>query len=496
MRLVCLAIAAVGLAAAPALAEPADSQIVASIAQCESGTPDACLVAATSLEQIHAASRLGKTPRDLRELATQTWAKQCEAGSGDACLEHGKLLFHAGDKAGVAEIERGCTLGSGRACLYLAEHEKRPARQLALLQQACDQGSAHACEELAERDHTHASELYRKACDGGDALGCSHAGADRRASDKAGAYADFVDACEGDILDSCVSAGELASEPAKARDLFSRACDGSVAAGCSSLADLVAHGQGGERNWGQGLDLAQHACTLAHATKCPQLADLRAHPPDATCSTEDACTKLCDERLGAACRTLGALQAGGPAFDDGCTYGDAESCLLAGNADEVLLDATGTYERGCKLGNASACLYADVAHAAAGSAAARESLRRRCAKDPATCTLYGIALVAKDPARAEKVWTDACAKNDGAACRLAAGQMSPHTGYGTCDCDMNPPKKTKTELAAEARAQRRYEEGEKLWKRGCELGDPRACSEIGPYDQKLPPRPAAMPAWE
>jgi len=490
MRLVALAIAASGLAAAPALAEPGDTGIVASIAQCESGTAGACLDAATALEQIHAASRLGKTPRELRELAKQTWGTQCEAGAGDACLEHGKLLVRAGDRTGAAEIDRGCTLGSGRACLYLAEHEKRPARALELFEQACDHGSAHGCEEVALRDHARASELHQKACDGDDPLGCSHAGEDHRAAgDKPAAFDAFVKACDGEIMESCVAAGEVAADPAKARELFARGCDANLAAGCSQLADLVAHGQGGERNWGQGLDLAEKACTLAHQARCPQLADLRAHPPDATCSAPEACTKLCDERLGAACRTAGD-------FQDGCTYGDAESCLLEGNADEVLLDATGYYERGCKLGNASACLYADVAHAAAGSAAARESLRRRCTKDPATCTLYGIALADKAPARAEKVWTAACAKDDGAACRLAALQMSPHTGYGTCDCDMNPRQKTKAELAAEARAQRRYEEGERLWKRACDLGDTRACAETGPYDQQLPARPATTPAWE
>jgi TPR repeat protein len=492
MRFVVLALL---LTAGNVLAEPADGQIVASIAQCESGTADACLDAATALEQIHAASRLGKTPRALRELANQTWAKQCEGGRGDACLEHGKRLMHAGDKAGAAEIDRGCTLGSGRACLYLAEKEKHPARALALLEQACDLGSAHACEELAGRDHARASELHRKACDGDDPLGCSHAGADRRATDKAGAYGDFLKACDGELFESCVAAGELAPDPANARELFTRACNASVAAGCSGLADLVAHGRGGDRNWGQGLDLAEKACTLSHAARCPQLADLRAHPPDATCSTEESCVKLCDERLGAACRTLGTLvPERWEAFDDGCKYGDAQACLYDGNRYETLADATTMYDRGCKLGDSTACIYVEVAHASVGSAAARESLRRRCAKTPATCTLYSFAIAKREPARAERLWTDACTNGDGAACRLAANEMNPpHYGGATCDCDF-PKEKTKAELAEEARAQRRVEESERLLKRACELHDARSsCPEQD--DQTVPPRPPTSPAW-
>jgi TPR repeat protein len=492
MRIVCLAVV---LAATPALADSGDSTIVASIAQCESGAPDACLDAATAMEQVHAASRLGKTPRDLRELARQAWEKQCQANDGDACLEHGKLLARAGDKAGTAEIERGCTIGSGRACLYLAEHEKTPAKALALLEQACDHGEAHACTEIAQKDHARASELYRKACDGNDVLGCSHSGVDRRtAGDTTGAFADFLKACDGEIFDSCVSAGELAPDPAKARELFTRACDANTSAGCSHLADLVAHGQGGDRNWGQGLDLAEKACTLAHASHCPQLADLRAHPPDATCSTDDTCQKLCDERLGAACRTEGELRerelegSGLEAFADACKYGDAEACLYAGN-DSTLADATGSYERGCKLGNKDACLYAEVAHGSLGSAAARESLRRRCGKTPATCTLYGIALAGTDPARALKVWKVACAKGDGAACRAAAMQLAPNGSYGVCDCEDMPKTKAERELEAD------QAESEKLWKRGCDLGDTKACAEEGPYDAKLPPRPLTTPVW-
>ena len=77
MRIVCLAVV---LAATPALADSGDSTIVASIAQCESGAPDAGLDAAAAMEQVHAASRLGKTPRDLRELARTTRDLPLEEG--------------------------------------------------------------------------------------------------------------------------------------------------------------------------------------------------------------------------------------------------------------------------------------------------------------------------------------------------------------------------------------------------------------------------------
>src|SRR6185312_16512877 len=96
-----------------------------------------------------------------------------------------------------AEIVRACDAGSGRACLYLAEHETHPARATTLLGQACDHGNAHGCELLAQRDKTRAIELHRKACDGDDALGCTHSGQARLASgDRAGAFTDLAKACD------------------------------------------------------------------------------------------------------------------------------------------------------------------------------------------------------------------------------------------------------------------------------------------------------------
>jgi hypothetical protein len=69
-------------------------------------------------------------------------------------------------------------------------------------------------------------------------------------------------------------------------------------------------------------------------------------------------------------------------------------------------------------------------------------------------------------------------------------QLAPYGSYGVCDCDDVPKSKAERELEAD------QAEAEKLWKRGCELGDAGACAHDGPYDAQVPPRPLTTPAWK
>ena len=140
-------------AAGPASARPDDAKINGDIASCQAGTPDACTEAAKALDEIHVASRLGYTPAKLRDHGAELLATACAAGSADACYEHGKLALRGSDPAqGTTEIEHACDAGSGRGCLYLAQHESHAARATILLDKACELGNAHGCELLAERD--------------------------------------------------------------------------------------------------------------------------------------------------------------------------------------------------------------------------------------------------------------------------------------------------------------------------------------------------------
>lgn len=490
-------------AAGPASARPDDAKINGDIASCQAGTPDACTEAAKALDEIHVASRLGYTPAKLRDHGAELLATACAAGSPDACYEHGKLALRGSDPAqGTKEIEHACDAGSGRGCLYLAQHESHAARATILLDKACELGNAHGCELLAERDPKRALELHRKACDGDDALGCTRSGEQRRSSgDRAGAFADFSKACDLHDLPSCDDAGVLAADPAAARDLFGRACDADIALGCSHLAELIAHGLGGERNWGNGLDLAERACTLLHAKACPQLAALRKHPPEVHCDTDEACRKLCDERIGAACRALGDLReasepdSGAGAYRDACDAGDGASCFASAQGEDSLDGAGPSYERACQLGERRACMYADAARALGGSATARDAMRRACTSaNPEACTLYGIAVATDAPAKATTAWRTACERGSGAACRRLAMQALGRGFYGVCDCDDGP--KSKAELEVEADQARRERDYDRYMKRGCELHDAVACADQAAFDAPRQRRLPTTPAWE
>src|SRR5580765_3551742 len=121
MRLVAAAIL-VATTVAHADDWPADrnGRIAAQIAACSKDRAAVCLEVATELEHAGIASRLGYTPAKLRERATTLFEDQCSAGSADACWEHGRLLAKQDAARSATKIERGCTLGNGAACLYLA----------------------------------------------------------------------------------------------------------------------------------------------------------------------------------------------------------------------------------------------------------------------------------------------------------------------------------------------------------------------------------------
>jgi len=490
-------------AAGPASARPDDATINGDIASCQAGSSEACTAAAKALDETHVASRLGYTPAKLRDHGAELLATQCAAGSADACYEHGKLALHGSDAAaGLAEIEHSCDAGSGRGCLYLAQHESHAARATILFDKACTLGNAHGCELLAQRDKKRELELHRKACDGDDALGCTHSGEQRRTSgDRAGAFTDFAKACDLHDVPSCDDAGVLAADPAAARDLFGRACDADIALGCSHLAELVAHGLGGERNWGNGLDLAERACTLLHAKDCPQLAALRKHPPEVHCTDESSCQKLCDERIGAGCRALGDLReasepdSGVSAYRDACDAGDGPSCFASAQTEDSLDDAGPSYQRACQLGERRACLYADAARALDGSATARDAMRRACTSaSPEACSLYAIAIETTAPAKATTAWRSACEHGSGAACRRLAMQAFGRGFGATCDCGEGP--KTKAERELEAEEARRYQDYHRYMKRACELHDAAACADDAAFDAPRQRRAPNTPAWE
>jgi TPR repeat protein len=503
-----------------------DARITAQIAACEGDQPAICFEVAGAMDSLHIATRLGHTPADLRAHGEATLAAQCTAGHADACAAHGRFLAAHGDSGADAELERGCDLGDASACVERAAHA-RPGARAPLLMRACELGDGAACEAIAAttRDPARALALHRKACDGGDAHGCAHAGAhDRAAGDRARAFGEFSSACDlaidgrfhGDDVAACDDAGALADDAAKARELFQRACDADYPLACEHLGERIARGLGGARDWGAGLAMIADGCARAGDHACRALASVKAHPPDPRCDTTDACEALCQEQIWGACRRLVELQGPDPEtnewLENACNDHDARGCVMRGDMSDAFTDALPWYRRGCALHDATACGYVAFDRARRVPAAAAP-LRAACVKDPAACPLYGLAIVKRDRAGAIAVWRSACDAKIGVACRFLADTFDPDMrsgddayvalvlggskpGFGDCGCDGDTRAPADPHWAENE--QRRLDEAQRLVRLGCEAGDARSCEDtLGPDRYEQPPGAVVrVPAWE
>ena len=464
----------------------AEAAITVAIVACEHGAAEKCIEAATEMDRLHVERKLDHTAADLRDRAVELYEQQCAAGDAHACLKHGKELIH--DKGapdvtrGIAQIERGCSLGSGAACLYLGDHHltgrhvpKDTKRALALFDQACTAGNARACEQLADHlgdaDRARVETLHRKACAGDVARGCAASGETRKAAgDRNGAYADMLKACDLGQSWACDKASTLVTEPARARELALRACDSDIANGCRHLADAFAKGIGGERDWGRAMQLAQKACELDGTAPCTQALQIRSHPPDWRCDGEDDCLRLCQEHIAKSCRHLAELRDGAPeAYELACHAGDGASCATRGNQAKRFQDAQQWYNLGCKAGDRMSCMYTQYGMALDGSPDAFEALRATCATDKEACVLVGLVSKEQKPAEADRRFRDACAHNQGLGCRMAAKH---------------------------ARDKKHLAEADKFMKLACKAGDTVACNELPSFDASLSLKRENTPAWE
>lgn len=504
----------------------------AQIAACERGDPAVCLQAAAALGRRGTRDRMGHTPASLRARATTLLDEQCTADNGGSCFEYGRVLAKRGDsKTSAVKIARGCELGSGDACTYLAARTKNVRRSKELLERACTLDSAHACESIAtsieKTNPARALELHQKACAGSDATGCIKSGQHKqRAGDAAGAFADYDSACELELVARvtaadvavCDTAGTLASDATKARELFQSACDAGYAAACIHLGERIARGVGGERDWGAGRALVKDGCKRAHDTACKSLASLEKDRPDWTCNTPEECSKHCDEQLWPACRRLVELDGrdddnflASDLLAAACTNGDAIGCRMRGDLETSFSVALPHYRSACKLHDAAACAYVRFDRARIGSARDVGAMRAACKTDRAACALYGLAIAHKDLTRAQNIWREACDQHVGVACRylaetfdeitsdpdamveLVLGGLQP--GYGTCDCDGTSGQLTSKQADE---ANRRLDEAQRLLRLGCAAGDTRSCEgTLGPDRVEEPPQNAVrVPAWE
>jgi hypothetical protein len=203
-------------------------------------------------------------------------------------------------------------------------------------------------------------------------------------------------------------------------------------------------------------------CTHAAAGVCVEAARVKAHPPDWHCTTEVACTTLCDEKLGKSCTKLGELvaarscDAAAQAFETGCALGDLRGCRLAGNRAVGSRAAT-FYETACAGGDVEGCVLRDaLAFRVDRKSETLERLHRACLANRGDACVWFASEI--DATRAIKLLHAACEHDDGHACRMEANLIHTMATYETIDVAVAEKKVT-------ARLHR-----------ACILGDAPACT--------------------
>ncbi len=168
---------------------------------------------------------------------------QCVAGNVTVCTQLGDMYANG---RGVTKdlgraaraYERACNGGAADVCATLGEiveqtdAEGGPPQAEKLFTRACDIGSSRGCWRLGlvaagREEKEKAVALYEKSCVGGWAPGChelasSYEQGEGVLKDVAKALELYTEACDGESVESCVSAGTLylGGDPAVAKDLL------------------------------------------------------------------------------------------------------------------------------------------------------------------------------------------------------------------------------------------------------------------------------------
>jgi TPR repeat protein len=154
---------------------------------CQRGDLEACADLGLRYEKGHGVARDASRAREL-------YRKACDGGWGNGCMVFGVARFQGSldetpdPTAGIALLEKGCTLGEAQACVIAGELLFRGVSGRAdvpkageFYASACRAGNIDGCVGeamvLVNRGlHGKAVGMLRKACDEGHARGCSNLG--------------------------------------------------------------------------------------------------------------------------------------------------------------------------------------------------------------------------------------------------------------------------------------------------------------------------------
>lgn len=242
----------------------------------------------------------------LHAKARVAWDAACHGTAPRWCTNLGFLALGDGEitdaKRETARVldQRACDAGVLVGCTQVAvlEIEMRkldPKIYIGQLDALCGKGEAGACAQagldlfLGERgltkDEPRAIALLRKACDGGDSLGCYDAalvGIEHVPQDPDAISRDFIAACDRGYGKGCISIGRDLMKRglvAQALPYAERACQIGQKDGCAAAADMYLTGKGTAKDDAKGMVWAREGCSMGDGDLCFTLVAAGLDPP-------------------------------------------------------------------------------------------------------------------------------------------------------------------------------------------------------------------------
>ena len=191
-------------------------------------------------------------------------------------------------------LSQACSGGVLQYCIQagLDKYGIDNQQAVALFRKACHGGEAQGCTNLGwmyekgrevVQDEAKAVTLYQQGCDGGNARGCTNLGwmyAEGRevVQDEAKAVTLYQQGCDGGNAQGCTNLGimyaegrEVVQDEAKAVTLYQQGCDGGNAQGCTNLGIMYEKGTGVAQDEAKAVTLYQKSCDGGEAQGCAYL---------------------------------------------------------------------------------------------------------------------------------------------------------------------------------------------------------------------------------
>lgn len=195
-------------------------------------------------------------------------------------------------KSGALDLERREDLAKARSTILTVSLGSRASilAMLAWMATHCEEGIFDACFLLGEKysnglggakpDFSQAAYWYEKACDGGDAPGCTRLGGFLKLGlgvtrDDLRAVVLFQRGCDGGDAEGCAYLGTayytgkgIKQNIFQAVDLYRKACEGGFGHGCKQLGESYQRGEGVKQNDTAALRYYGMACDLKDEQSC------------------------------------------------------------------------------------------------------------------------------------------------------------------------------------------------------------------------------------